>query len=70
MRAFHSNHKHIRVSSLVRRKDGTFGGYDLKRKEWMQMDGGVHDTLQEARIAAEKKVTALCGKQPSEMIWH
>jgi hypothetical protein len=45
-------------------------GLNLKTRERVPMDGCVHDTLKNAKIAAETNATALFGRGPTQMKWH
>jgi hypothetical protein len=42
----------------------------LKTGEWTPTNGDVHDTLKDAKVAAESMATAMFGRKPTEMKWH
>jgi hypothetical protein len=68
MRAFYSTHKGTRFFVL-----GTPEGWhvltlDVNTGEWM--NGTVHETLKNAKVAAEEKATSMFGKKPVGMKWH
>jgi hypothetical protein len=70
MRAFYSTHKGMRFFVL-----GTPEGWhvlvlNLQTGEWMPTSGRLHDTLKDAKIAAETKLTVMSGRKPAEMKWH
>ena len=70
MRAFYYTQKGVRFVVL-----GTPEGWhvltlNLQTGEWMPTNGRVHDTLKNAKLAAEAKATAMFGKKPTEMKWH
>ena len=70
MRAFYYTQKDVRFVVL-----GTPEGWhvltlNLQTGEWMPTNGRVHDTLKNAKLAAEAKATAMFGKKPTEMKWH
>ena len=69
MRAFYCTQKGVRFFVL-----GTPEGWhvltlDLKTGAWVNGDG-PHDTLKDAKIAAEAKAAEVFGKKPVEMKWH
>jgi hypothetical protein len=69
MRALYATQKHIRVFVLGVPEGWHMGVYDLQREQW-QINGHLHDTLAEAKAAAEEQVVALIGKKLPRLKWH
>lgn len=70
MRAYYATHKHIRVFVFGTPEGWHTAAYDLQRKEWLPMGGRIHDTLKDAKAAAEATARGLLRSQPGEMKWH
>jgi hypothetical protein len=70
MRAFYSTQKGTRFFVLGTPEGWHVLALNLKTGEWTPTNGQVHDTLKDAKVAAEATATSLFGRKPTEMKWH
>jgi hypothetical protein len=70
MRAFYSTQKQFRVFILGTPEGWQVSTYDLQRREWVEKNGRIEDTLRMAKAAAQERVALLIGKSGPELKWH
>jgi hypothetical protein len=70
MRAYYATYRSLRLFVFGRPEGWHTGIYDLKRKAWLPMDGGIYDTRLDAKAAVEAKARGLLGCQSFSIRWH
>jgi hypothetical protein len=68
MRAFYCTQKGTRFFVLGTPEGCHVLTLNIKTGEWTNR--AIHDTLKDAKVAAEEKATAILGRKPTEMKWH